>query len=82
VAVDLFLVRAVRSGRDVLLAVSVAVAANVAGVLTAESLAGVDTWVSAGLHAVFPVTLYRMHRPARPLPSAEAPAVAVTLRPW
>ncbi|WP_254647119.1 transfer protein spdA [Streptomyces sp. GbtcB6] len=76
-AVDLFLVWAVRSGRDVLLAVSVAVAANVAGVLTAESLASVDTWVSAGLHAVFPVTLYRMHRPARPLPSAEAPAVAV-----
>jgi hypothetical protein len=80
VAVDLFLVWAVRSRRDVLFAVSVAVSANVAGVLTAESLASVDTWVSAGLHAVFPVTLYRMHRTpttARPLVTAEAPAVAV-----
>ncbi|MFB7311470.1 transfer protein spdA [Streptomyces sp. NPDC056192] len=75
-AVDLFLVWAVRSGRDVLFAVAVAVAANVAGVLTAESLRSVDTWVSAGLHAVFPVTLYRMHRPARPHAPAEAPAVA------
>jgi hypothetical protein len=80
VAVDLFLVWAVRSRRDVLFAVSVAVSANVAGVLTAESLASVDTWVSAGLHAVFPVTLYRMHRTptaARPLVTAEAPAMAV-----
>ncbi|MCX4576569.1 transfer protein spdA [Streptomyces sp. NBC_01571] len=75
-AVDLFLVWSVRSRRDVLFAVAVAVSANVAGVLTAESLASVDTWVSAGLHAVFPVTLYRMHRPARPLVTAEAPAVA------
>ncbi|MFI9444232.1 MULTISPECIES: transfer protein spdA [Streptomyces] len=73
-AVDLFLVWAVRSRRDVLFAVAVAVSANVAGVLTAESLASVDTWVSAGLHAVFPVTLYRMHRP---WVTAQAPAVAV-----
>ncbi|MGW0814957.1 DUF2637 domain-containing protein [Streptomyces viridiviolaceus] len=62
VAVDLFMVWAVRSRRDIALAVSVAVAANVAGVLTTESLSAVDTWVSAGLHAVFPLTVWRMHR--------------------
>jgi hypothetical protein len=62
-AIDLYLVWAVRTRRDVALAVLVSVAANVAGVLTAESLASVDTWVSAGLHAVFPLTLWRMHRP-------------------
>lgn len=85
VAVDLFLVWAVRSRRDVLFAVAVAVSANVAGVLTAESLSAVDTWVSAGLHAVFPVTLYRMHRPwvvtgapavAEPVSVDPAPPVA------
>ncbi|MFF2519499.1 hypothetical protein [Streptomyces sp. NPDC058086] len=73
-AVDLFLVRAVRSRRDVLFAVTVAVSANVAGVLTSESLASVDTWVSEGLHAVFPLTLYWMHRPAHTLVTAERPA--------
>ncbi|WP_406326252.1 transfer protein spdA [Streptomyces sp. NBC_01617] len=84
-AIDLYLVWAVRTRRDVALAVLVSVAANVAGVLTAESLASVDTWVSAGLHAVFPVTLYRMHRPwvaakaplvADPVPAVSAPAIA------
>lgn len=73
VAIDLYLVWAVRAGRDVLLAVSVAVAANVASVLTAESLAVVDTWVSATLHAVFPLTVWRMHRP---WVAAEAPVMA------
>lgn len=62
VAVDLFMVWAVRSRRDIALAVSVAVAANVAGVLTTESLSAVSTWVAAGLHAVFPLTVWRMHR--------------------
>lgn len=62
VAIDLFMVWAVRSRRDIALAVSVAMAANVAGVLTTESLSAVDTWVSAGLHAVFPLTVWRMHR--------------------
>ncbi|MER7809388.1 hypothetical protein [Streptomyces sp900116325] len=71
-AIDLYLVWAVRVRRDVALAVLVSVAANVAGVLTAESLVSVDTWVSAGLHAVFPLTLWRMHRPV----TAEAPVVA------
>ncbi|MFF3883768.1 transfer protein spdA [Streptomyces sp. NPDC001914] len=85
-AVDLFLVWAVRSRRDVLFAVAVAVSANVAGVLTAGPLGLVDTWVSAGLHAVFPVTLYRMHQPACPLvtakpaePPAEEPVPAETM---
>ncbi|MEV4338773.1 transfer protein spdA [Streptomyces sp. NPDC049590] len=66
VAIDLFMIWAVRSGRDVALSVAVAVAANVAGVLTTESLSAVDTWVSAGLHAVFPLTVWRMHRAERP----------------
>jgi hypothetical protein len=66
VAIDLYLVWAVRSGRDVALAVAVAVAANVASVLTAESLSAVDTWVSAALHAVFPLTVWRMHRAESP----------------
>ena len=67
VAVDLYMIWAVRSCRDVALAVSVAVAANVAGVLTTESLMAVSTWVAAGLHAVFPLTVWRMHRsPERP----------------
>ncbi|WUU84742.1 transfer protein spdA [Streptomyces cellulosae] len=61
-AVDFYLIWAVRSGRDVGLAVSVAMAANVAGVLTAEPLSAVGTWVAAGLHAVFPLTIWRMHR--------------------
>ncbi|MFJ2568567.1 transfer protein spdA [Streptomyces sp. NPDC087568] len=65
VAIDLFMIWAVRTGRDVALSVSVAVAANVAGVLTTESLSAVDTWVSAGLHAVFPLTVWRMHRAGR-----------------
>ncbi|MCT9108306.1 transfer protein spdA [Streptomyces mirabilis] len=66
VAVDLFMIWAVRTGRDVALAVAVAVAANVAAVLTADPLSAVDTWVSAGLHAVFPLTIWRMHRAERP----------------
>lgn len=61
-AVDFYLIWAVRSGRDIGLAVSVAMAANVAGVLTAEPLSAVGTWVAAGLHAVFPLTIWRMHR--------------------
>jgi hypothetical protein len=72
VAIDLFLVWAVRSRRDIALAVSVAVAANVAGVLTTESLSAVDTWVSAGLHAVFPLTVWRMHRAESPERPSEA----------
>jgi hypothetical protein len=72
VAIDLFMVWAVRSRRDIALAVAVAVAANVAGVLTVESLSAVGTWVGAGLHAVFPLTVWRMHRahPAKSLPDA------------
>ncbi|MFE3382541.1 DUF2637 domain-containing protein [Streptomyces anulatus] len=69
VAIDLFMVWAVRSRRDIALAVSVAVSANVAGVLTTEELSAVGTWVAAGLHAVFPLTVWRMHRaegPERP----------------
>ncbi|MGV9322465.1 transfer protein spdA [Streptomyces sp. NPDC003660] len=65
VAIDLFMIWAVRSSRDVALAVAVAVAANVAGVLTTESLSAINTWVSAGLHAVFPLTVWRMHRVER-----------------
>ncbi|MFC5956727.1 transfer protein spdA [Streptomyces pratens] len=61
-AIDCFLIWAVRSRRDIALSVAVAVAANVAGVLTAESLSAVGTWVAAGLHAVFPLTVWRMHR--------------------
>lgn len=75
VAVDLFMIWAVRTGRDVALSVSVAVAANVAGVLTTDSLSAVDTWVSAGLHAVFPLTVWRMHRDIEPeWPSGGLPA--------
>jgi len=65
-AIDLYMIWAVRTRRDVALAVTVAVAANVSGVLTAESLSAVGTWVSAGLHAVFPVTVWRMHRRSSP----------------
>ncbi|MFB7110626.1 transfer protein spdA [Streptomyces sp. NPDC056291] len=61
-AIDAFMIWAVRTRRDVALSVAVAVAANVAGVLTAEPLSAVNTWVAAGLHAVFPMTLWRMHR--------------------
>lgn len=75
VAIDLFLIWAVRSRRDVFFAVAVAVSANVAGVLSAEPLTSVDTWISAGLHAVFPVTVYRMHRHV----AAQAPAMAAPL---
>ncbi|MFE7954290.1 transfer protein spdA [Streptomyces sp. NPDC057413] len=74
VAIDLFMVWAVRSRRDIPLAVSVAVAANVAGVLTTESLSAVDTWVSAGLHAVFPLTVWRMHRKPSEASPDSAPA--------
>lgn len=69
VAIDLFMIWAVRSSRDVALSVAVAVAANIAGVLTTESLSAVGTWVSAGLHAVFPLTVWRMHRTERPAKS-------------
>ncbi|MEU4179314.1 hypothetical protein [Streptomyces sp. NPDC026589] len=65
-AIDLYLVWAVRSGRDVALSVAVAVSANVAGVLTTESLSAVGTWVSAGLHGVFPFSIWRMHRHSEP----------------
>ncbi|MFJ4815129.1 DUF2637 domain-containing protein [Streptomyces sp. NPDC088801] len=71
VAIDLFMVWAVRSRRDIALAVSVAVAANVSGVLTTESLTAVGTWVSAGLHAVFPLTVWRMHRQESPVRPSE-----------
>ncbi|MDX3555325.1 transfer protein spdA [Streptomyces europaeiscabiei] len=63
-AIDAYLIWCVRSGRDVPLAVALSVAANVAGVLTADPLADVDTWVSAALHAAFPVTIWRMERPS------------------
>ncbi|MFE9865536.1 transfer protein spdA [Streptomyces sp. NPDC005506] len=75
-AIDLFLVWAVRSRRDVVLAVAVAVSANVAGVLSTQPLSAVDTWVSAALHAVFPLTVWRMHKVPRSLVTAEAPVVA------
>jgi len=73
-AVDLYMIWAVRTGRDIGLAVSVAVAANVAGVLTAEPLAAVDTWVAAGLHAVFPLAIWRMHRRPSEASPDNAPA--------
>ncbi|WP_231157268.1 transfer protein spdA [Streptomyces sp. CNZ748] len=61
-AIDAFMIWSVRTRRDIALSVSVAVAANVAGVLTVDPLSAVGTWVAAGLHAVFPFTVYRMHR--------------------
>ncbi|MET7858809.1 transfer protein spdA [Streptomyces sp. NPDC005318] len=75
-AIDCYLMWAVRSRRDVALAVLVSVAANVAGVLSADPLSSVDTWISAGLHAVFPLTLWRMHRAEAPVVTAPAPVVA------
>jgi hypothetical protein len=87
VAVDLYLIWAVRSARDVAAAVLLAVAANVAGVLTAESLSAVNTWVAAGLHAVFPLAVWRMHRTPQTaavsaLPvSADIPATATATAP-
>ncbi|WP_437093887.1 transfer protein spdA [Streptomyces sp. enrichment culture] len=80
VAIDLFLVWAVRSRRDVALAVGVAVSANVAGVLSSEPLSAVGTWVGAALHAVFPLTVWRMHRAERPQVAVEGPQ-ALTLAP-
>jgi hypothetical protein len=78
VAVDLYLIWAVRSGRDVALAVSLSVAANVAGVVSAEPLGDVSTWVGAALHAAFPVTIWRMERPSSQVGESDAaPAVAV-----
>ncbi|MGW1615373.1 transfer protein spdA [Streptomyces sp. NPDC002285] len=78
-AIDLYLIWAVRTSRDVALAVSVAVSANVAGVLSTESLSAVSTWVSAALHAVFPLTVWRMHRPwvTAEAPEGEPPTVPV-----
>ncbi|MCE7552785.1 transfer protein spdA [Streptomyces thermodiastaticus] len=76
-AIDLYMIWSVRSRKDIALSVAVAVAANVAGVLTTESLSAVGTWVAAGLHAVFPLTVWRMHRaesperPSEPLPDSE-----------
>lgn len=64
VAVDLFLIWAVRVRRDIVAAVAIAVSANVAGVLSVEDLRAISTWVGAALHAVFPVTVWRMHRTA------------------
>ncbi|WP_392753325.1 hypothetical protein [Streptomyces sp. LN590] len=55
------------------------IAANVAGVLTAESLASVDIWVSAGLHAVFPLALWRMHRTPAAVPVPVEPAPVESL---
>ncbi|WP_406719326.1 DUF2637 domain-containing protein [Streptomyces althioticus] len=81
IAIDLCMVWAVRVGRDIALTVAVAVLANVAGVLSAEDLRAVNTWVAAGLHAVFPFLVYRMHRTApdaTPDTSAEAAQVAIT----
>ncbi|RSN89937.1 transfer protein spdA [Streptomyces sp. WAC 05379] len=72
VAIDLYLVWAVRTGRDVALAVGLSTAANVAGVLTTEPLTAVATWVSAGLHAAFPVAVWRMHRAESDLEPQEA----------
>jgi len=61
-AIDCYLIWAVRTRRDIVLAVLVSVATNIAGVLTAEELSAVGTWVGAVLHAVFPVLVWRMHR--------------------
>ena len=77
VAVDLYLIWAVRSGRDIALAVSLSVVANVSGVLSAEPLGEVSTWVGAALHAAFPVTIWRMERPA----SAKSPVSALKASP-
>ncbi|MGW5034710.1 transfer protein spdA [Streptomyces nigra] len=80
VAIDLFTIWAVRSRRDIALAVSVAVSANVAGVLSTESLSAVSTWVGAALHAVFPLTVWRMHRaPHTAAGEAEVPSLAVPM---
>jgi hypothetical protein len=71
---------AVRTRRDVALAVAVAVSANVAGVLTAESLSALDTWVSAALHAVFPLTVWRMHRAPVSVPDVQPDSEATNGR--
>ncbi|WP_239015332.1 transfer protein spdA [Streptomyces sp. CdTB01] len=76
-AIDLYLIWAVRSGRDVALAVAVSMSANVAGVLSVEPLSAVSTWVGAALHAVFPLTIWRMERPSSQFNALEvSPAVA------
>ncbi|MET9411314.1 transfer protein spdA [Streptomyces sp. NPDC002935] len=62
IALDCYLLWSVRSGRDIALAVSLSVAANVSGVLSAEPLGAVSTWVGAALHASFPTVLWRMER--------------------
>ncbi len=79
VAIDLFLVWAVRSRRDVALAVGVAMSANVAGVLSSESLSAVSTWVGAALHAVFPLSVWRMHRAEPETADSDRPAVPQSL---
>jgi hypothetical protein len=77
VAIDLFMIWAVRTRRDVFLAVTVAVLANVAGVLTGGHLQDVSVWVSVALHGVFPLIVWRMHRTAHSAPEPSAtPTVA------
>ncbi|MBR7828999.1 hypothetical protein KDK95_22010 [Actinospica sp. MGRD01-02] len=61
-AIDLYMIWAVRTGCDVFLAVAVAVLANVAGVLTTGNLHDVSVWVSVALHGCFPLIVWRMHR--------------------
>ena len=77
-AIDIGMLWAVRVGRDVALAVAVSVLANTAGTLTHEPLDDVSTWVSAALHSVFPLLVWRMERTPVGERVDAAPAPVVT----
>ncbi|MET7745215.1 transfer protein spdA [Streptomyces sp. NPDC005385] len=83
IALDCYLLWSVRSGRDIALAVSLSVAANVSGVLSAEPLDAVSTWVAAALHASFPTVLWRMERsPQVSEPDKAAAVVSSVASAW
>lgn len=77
-AVDLYMTWAVMVGRDIALAVAMSVAANVASTLTGSPLGDIDTWVSAGIHTLWPLVIWRQHRVAAPADAVSGHEVATS----
>ncbi|NUP17092.1 MAG: hypothetical protein HOZ81_13485 [Streptomyces sp.] len=72
VAIDAYAIRALRSGREVLLAVLTMVATNSAAHLLSGGMLKVTPWLVVAVSAIAPLVLWRVHALA---PVAEAEAV-------
>ena len=80
---DAYVIAAIRKRRDIILALSMAIAANALYHLAAQHLFGVDRqgnaawWLIVGVASIAPVVVWRIHQISHPMPETETETKAV-----